>query len=268
MDEKQAQEATVQILTEVAKDQAGKIYEDGLQETTKEASGALSSIVGLFNHVVLYPVKKANINFRYKLEEFEKDLQSKVSRTPEDKVVDPPLTIAGPTLESLKYTFDVKELREMYLELLASAMNSDTTDDCHPFFVESIKAMNSNDAIVLREVSKLRQIAVARVAIGFEQSVFSEGMPSVYAPDIDSNLDPFVISKSLHHLCQLGILTLRMGDTIKGYNYESIKTCSYVQNRLNLFKSINPNKDITVTSTGGVIQINDFGKSFVKCCLP
>lgn len=38
-----------------------------LPETEKQADGALSAVVGFFNHVVLYPVKKANLTFRYKL---------------------------------------------------------------------------------------------------------------------------------------------------------------------------------------------------------
>ena len=48
-----------------------------IPETEKQADGALSTVVGFFNNVVLYPVKKANLTFRYKLEAFEDDLKEK-----------------------------------------------------------------------------------------------------------------------------------------------------------------------------------------------
>lgn len=41
-------------IVEVAKD----IYEDGLKSTTKESGEALQAVVGLFNNVILYPIKK------------------------------------------------------------------------------------------------------------------------------------------------------------------------------------------------------------------
>ena len=37
-----------------------------IPETEKQADGALSTVVGFFNNVVLYPVKKTNLTFRYK----------------------------------------------------------------------------------------------------------------------------------------------------------------------------------------------------------
>ena len=48
--------------------------QQNIPETAKQTDGALSTIVGFFNNVVLYPVKKANLTFRYKLEAFEDDL--------------------------------------------------------------------------------------------------------------------------------------------------------------------------------------------------
>ena len=52
-----------------------------LPETEKQADGALSTVVGFFNNVVLYPVKKANLTFRYKLEAFEDDLKEKIKKS-------------------------------------------------------------------------------------------------------------------------------------------------------------------------------------------
>lgn len=88
-----------------------------LPETEKQADGALSAVVGFFNHVVLYPVKKANLTFRYKLEAFEDDLKAKISDIPDENLQPPPISVAGPALEALRYTYDEAELREMYFSL-------------------------------------------------------------------------------------------------------------------------------------------------------
>ena len=44
-------------------------------QTVEQTDGVLSTVVGFFNNVVLYPLKKANLTFKYKLEAFEQDLK-------------------------------------------------------------------------------------------------------------------------------------------------------------------------------------------------
>lgn len=102
----------------------------------------LSTVVGFFNNVVLYPVKKANLTFRYKLEAFEKYLREKTKHIPNENLQVPPVMIAGPTLEALRYTYDEAELREMYENLLASAMDTTKVSKVHPSFVDTIKQMS------------------------------------------------------------------------------------------------------------------------------
>jgi len=104
-----------------------------------EVDGALSIMMGWFKNVVLYPVRQANLSYKYKYEHFENELRAKYNEIPDDKKCDPKLMISGPTLEALKYTFDEKELREMFLNLLASSMNADKSEIAHPSFVEVIK---------------------------------------------------------------------------------------------------------------------------------
>ena len=121
-----------------------------MPETEKQADGALSTVVGFFNNVVLYPVKKANLTFRYKLEAFEDDLKEKTKHIPPENLQVPPTMIAGPTLEALRYTYDEAELREMYENLLASAMDNRISEEAHPSFVDTIKQLSPLDAIVIK----------------------------------------------------------------------------------------------------------------------
>ncbi len=127
-------------------------------ETTKQTDGVLSTVVGFFNNVVLYPVKKANLTFKYKLEAFEQDLKKKIENIPEENLQEPPLMIAGPVLEALKYTYDEENLREMYENLLASAMDNRKVNNAHPSFVDAIKQMSPLDAKILSIMVGKRQL--------------------------------------------------------------------------------------------------------------
>jgi hypothetical protein len=267
MDEKEAVEAGVKIITEVAKERAAEFYDDALKPAARESGGALGAVVGLFNHVVLYPIKKANLTFRYKLEEFERDLRTKIEQIPEDKIVPPPLAIAGPTLEALKYTLEVEELREMYLELIASAMNADKSLASHPAFVEVIKAMSSLDAQVFRDAAQAGQIACARITIGFEAMVFTAAMPEVYAPALLGNRDPFQVSASLEHLCRLGLLTHR-DNTIRDFDYNAFTKDPFVEEKVRVCAARAPGKSVSASVNGEVILLNDFGRAFKSTCLP
>ena len=72
------------ILPDVIEPISNAIHQN-LPSTEKETDGALSTVVGFFNNVVLYPVKKANLTFRYKLESFEDDLKEKIKCIPEEQ---------------------------------------------------------------------------------------------------------------------------------------------------------------------------------------
>jgi hypothetical protein len=258
--------AGVKIATEVAKERTGEIYDDALKPASQEAGSALQAIVGLFNNVVLYPIKTANISFRYKLEMFERDLAEKLKDTPPAKLITPKLSIAGPTIEALKYTFDTKELREMYLTLLASAMNADKCDGTHPAFTEVIKAMSPLDSVIFRDAAKFRQIPCARITIGFETKIFTTAMPQNFIPDLIQNRDPFAVSRSVENLCRLGLLTHR-DNTIIGYNYDAFLNHTYVEERRSLYAKTRPDVTVTAKVNGEVILLNDFGFSFKEACV-
>ena len=99
------------VLPEIIEPISNAIQQN-IPETAKQTDGALSTVVGFFNNVVLYPVKKANLTFKYKLEAFEDDLKEKIKDIPEENLQVPPVKIAGPVLEALRYAYDEEELRE------------------------------------------------------------------------------------------------------------------------------------------------------------
>ncbi|WP_251616647.1 DUF4393 domain-containing protein [Senimuribacter intestinalis] len=237
-----------------------------IPETVRQTDGTLSTVVGFFNNVVLYPVKKANITFRYKLEAFEDDLKEKIKDIPEENLQVPPTRVAGPTLEALRYAYDEEELREMFENLLASSMDNRTDIEVHPAFVEAIKQMSTLDAKVLSKILDLRQMKCVDIKFAITNStkVYSKGMPNYFVAELCDLSDPFLISSSLDNLDRLALIKITEGG-IQGADYESIKEHPYVKSRETLFKSFGEKFDIKVGRHA--VIITNHGEQFARTCL-
>lgn len=205
-------------------------------ETTKQTDGILSTVVGFFNNVVLYPVKKANLTFKYKLEAFEQDFKKKIENIPEENLQEPPLLIAGPVLEALKYTYDEDNLREMYENLLASAMDNRKVNNAHPSFVDAIKQMSPLDAKILSVIVEKRQLRCGQIFFAFPETgkIILNGMPKYFVIELADLTDPFIVSASLSNLQRLELINII---DIKFFNmdYEALKSHSYVNERIKYF---------------------------------
>lgn len=235
-----------------------------IPDTVGEVDGALSTVVGFFNNVVLYPVKKANITFRYKLEAFESDLKDKIKDIPEENLQVPATMIAGPTLEALRYAYDEAELREMYENLLASAMDNRKAFQAHPSFVDAIKQMSPIEAMVLERIVDFRQLRCANIKFCFDLMEYVKAMPNHFVPELIDLADPFIISASLVNLERLALIQIIDGD-IKGKDYEVIKEHPYVVEREKIFRSFG--KEIEVKLSKCTIRITNYGEQFVRTCL-
>jgi hypothetical protein len=80
----------------------------------------------------------------------------KVRLIPEERVQTPPLSIAGPLLESAKFAVDEPELAELFANLLAASMDSSTVTRAHPSFVEIIRQLTPDEAKIVRHLGTTR----------------------------------------------------------------------------------------------------------------
>ena len=271
MNDDEIKGAMVTAAVEVAKEGAMEFYKDGAKGAVVEAGGALKTLVGFVNNVVFHPIAKANLHFKYNLIAFERDLKEKIDKIPEGKVVEPPLVIAGPTVEALKYTFDTKELREMYLNLLSTAMNEDTQSNAHPAFVEIIKGMSPLDVRIFTELVFKNNLAFSlpelRGKIHGEEKVLLNAFPRFYVPDLFSLGDPNSVSKSITNLCRLGVAQSSITRWKIGYDYEAHRTHEYLLNILEDTRVKFPNATSKIHISKGLVEVNDLGIALGKCCI-
>lgn len=128
------------------------VYEDAVQPVAKETGKALET-VGKAVNAALMPVR----GLVWGMEQIEEFVQTKVAKkldnVPPENIQTPDLAVAGPALESLRYTGHKESLSELYANLLATSMDIETAKNAHPGFVEIIRNLSNDEAKVLNYIT-------------------------------------------------------------------------------------------------------------------
>jgi hypothetical protein len=96
--EKETTAGAITVAVELTKALSKEIYTDLLKPGAVSTGNAIGSVIGLFENVVLYPLNLANIQFKYKLECFKQDLESRILLIPKENIIQPPIEVVGPAL--------------------------------------------------------------------------------------------------------------------------------------------------------------------------
>lgn len=143
----------------------------GDNPSVKEAGQNLGqtalTITKTINNALL-PLAAVNFAFDkarvYFAEKFQEDISKKASTIPLEQIIEPKASIAGPALQGLAFTHEEANLKDMFLSLLATAMDGRVASEAHPAFVEIIKQLDSEEATLIRGVLQ-SQNAIAIVEV-------------------------------------------------------------------------------------------------------
>lgn len=80
---------------------------------------------------------------------FPEDFAEKVADIPEESLTAPRASVAMPAMQGLGWSLDEPNLKEMYLNLLATAADARRSKDAHPSFAEIIKQLSPEEARLL-----------------------------------------------------------------------------------------------------------------------
>lgn len=119
-----------------------------------------------------YGIESAKNYFK---ERFRADVEAVTAHIPPDRIVEPKASIVSPLLQGLAFSLDEELLKEMYLKLLASAMDDKTEPTTHPAFVEVIKQLSSDEALILDFVANKTMCNAYVVDAYLQQSQNSGG---------------------------------------------------------------------------------------------
>lgn len=199
-------------VTELVK--AVPIYQDALQPMMKETGKALS-VVGRAVNAALGPVR----GLVWGAEKVEEWITTKVAKKleniPPDQIITPDLSIAGPTIEALKFNGHKQELSEMFASILAGAMRKDYEHKIHPSFIEKIKLMTSLDSRIFQHIAlkvAVPTIDIIQIQVGidghsFLHSFVNEEFIKIYLSlRLPSDSAYTSCQISIEHLSDLGLI--------------------------------------------------------------
>mgnify|MGYP003576228267 CR=1 FL=1 len=121
-----------------------RVYDDALASTSKHVGEALADIAGTLRWFTA-PFHLANA---YR-DRFFRYLDEVVNRVPEERRQQVRPEIAGPIFENLKYVDESSHLKEMYMQLLTRAVDSQEQKHAHPAFPHIIAQLSRDEAVLL-----------------------------------------------------------------------------------------------------------------------
>jgi hypothetical protein len=139
---------SVKSVVEIVGSVVKPLYEDAVQPAAKQIGRTLETVTKSVN-IALMPIKVLVWGYEQIEYWLTSRLADKLRNVPDERIVSPPPIIAGPIIEALRYAGYDEHLRELYANLLASAMDRDTVSQAHPGYVEILKNLCSDEALLL-----------------------------------------------------------------------------------------------------------------------
>ena len=202
--------STIDAVTGLVK--AVPVYKDAVQPAAKQIGQSLETVTKTVN-IVLAPIKALVWGYE-KIEEFiSTKVSEKLKNIPQENITTPPAQVAGPAVEALKYSGHDPNLRELYANLLATAMDKDTIHKAHPGFVEIIKNMTSDEALLIQAFSSQNIYPLIDIKAKYKIESKKKGYSIIFSNyshlhktvQIDR---PDLVPTYLNNLCRLGILEI------------------------------------------------------------
>ncbi len=247
------------------------LYNDLLQESTKETGKLLTTIPKSIN-AALSPLRKWIMIKEYNLSETEKLLEDKLKNIDPNKIVSPESYVAVPVINSISYTMDNSTLRNLYANLLAKSMNVDTKDTVHPSFVEIIKQLSPNDAMLLNFLKDHKEHPIVQLRY-YDTNLFDSYVTvknNIFEYNLNFSNDNFKSSLvSLDNLIRLGLIDITYNEKIYSLDknpYDLLENSKIIDD---LKKSTNfPNHDFSIPKLMyGILSLTNFCTNFIDVCI-
>lgn len=255
-------EAAEDVAIHGAKKAAGELIVTTLTPAAEELGKGLTVIAKTVN-ACLSPLSAVVWGYEEIRSYIETSVSNRLKGVSPEKIVTPSAHIAGPTIEAMRFVGGEPELREMFSSLLATAMNSDLKQNAHPAYVEVVKQISVDEALILSSlrISKYYPMIVEvtyegnDVHIGYENLIpeFQD-----YCSSVKINHQKMAASY-LDNLQRLRLLEVRQ----KPWGELENKDSSYHT------RHYDQSPEYTMREYGhDAIYVTEFGQQFLNACLP
>lgn len=244
------------------------LYGDILSPVAKMVGGALVKVFERGSNLLL-PDKLKNASTKELFRHYMDKYKEKLDRIPENKRCMVPTPIGVPAVDKLTYTVD-EEIANLYISLLASASDTDTSKQVQPSFVSIVESLSVDEAHIIKFLKKRidrEEFDLAFYSIrGYKTNTsgfrtIADHLTiipyAVYGLDSCENEGLY-----LANLVRLGILTIPPRLTLLGSReYDDIlKYIGFNQLKAKLV----PSEYVSLRCIKGYFSITPFGKSFIN----
>lgn len=212
--------------------------------------------------------EKRRIKMKTNLEALKQEALEAMQIIPQENIVEPKMSILGPTMEASKFHIDEPEIRSMFAKLIAASIDSRAQNVIRSSFVEVVKQLEPLDASNLSLFKNERTHPCARYAF---KDLANQGIRTILDlmflanpnyPDVNAH------ASSLHNLKRLGLIDIKIDDRFtddsvyEPFNHTSV--ASKIRRALDN-GDYGPNTDFYIQK--GHVQITSFGNDFISICL-
>ena len=255
---------------------APTLYEDALQPTVQEIGKFTARIPRAIN-AAFSGLDKWILNKEYAIDETKKLLALKLENVAPEKIVTPEAYVAIPTIQAISYSMNSEELRNLYANLLAKAMTSDTKQFVHPSYVEIIKQMSPYDAHVLKEIATNQPFQIldfyyckyqdsqnsSDFLLGLEEPIEKRGFEGL---TFISDISPDMVNISFDNILRLGLIQERftIGDAVVD---ERIKLSPIYKRMIHQLQIFETDSSWKYEESVQHFYLTNLGRSFCSICL-
>ncbi len=245
--------------------EAVPVYEDVIQPAAKEIGKGLQTVAKTV-HIALAPISALVWGYEKICDYISNALEERLKNIPPENIVTPDPMIAGPILESLRFVGHKEDLRELFANLLATAMNSKVAQNAHPSFVEIIKQLSPDEARIIKHLDQQNYIPLinlhrtdpnitGEITIYRNFSLIGEQAGCVSLELVPSYLD---------NLQRLGLIGIPEGRHLtQPEKYKALENHPFMLKKCSEIK----NQNFTPIMQQKYFFLTTFGIQFYKACI-
>jgi Abortive infection alpha len=245
--------------------EAVPIYEDLLQPATQELGKGLHTLSKLVN-IALAPVSGLVWGYDKIAEYMQVSMEEKLKDTPKEDIITPDPSIAVPTVETLRYTAHNEELRDMFSNLLATAMDRTKAAKAHPSFVEIIRQISPDEAKILKVLDGKSPSPLVKLRL------YDPNTNHFAEPLINFSALPYEVVCSnpelgpsyMENITRLGLTNISYSTySVNPNAYDSI----YSHHIINEWKLVAEERGKRFEVNQGALTRTAFGQKFFEACI-
>lgn len=241
------------------------IYQNALQPAAKQVGKGLETITKTI-HVALAPVSALVWGYEKISDFLSWRLTEKLKNISPERISSPNLLVAGPVVESLKFAANEEVLRELYTNLLATSIDSQTAHNAHPGFVQIIQNISPDEAKILQFFSTSDTQPIIEVKAVSKKGGFFILCRNFSQIAKKANCQHLSLSSNyIDNLCRLGLFEIPEGKYLHDEKiYDELKQDSQMEFYHNQIKG---DDDLSMDYVKKAIALTDLGKQFCSACV-